>query len=51
MSAVNRSTRSAFSSFKSVVQFFLRHIFVDKQYFPRRAYRFTAIYSRDKEYL
>ncbi|XP_050316664.1 anoctamin-1 isoform X4 [Bactrocera neohumeralis] len=51
MSAVNRSTRSAFSSLKSVVQFFLRHIFIDERYFPRRAYRFTAIYSRDKEYL
>nr|XP_014087850.2 anoctamin-1 isoform X1 [Bactrocera oleae] len=51
MSAVNRSTRSAFSSLKSLVQFFLRHIFVDERYFPRRAYRFTAIYSRDKEYL
>ncbi|XP_067614286.1 anoctamin-1 isoform X2 [Eurosta solidaginis] len=51
MSAVNRSTRSMFSSLKSVVQFFLRNIFVDEKYFPRRAHRFTAIYSRDKEYL
>ncbi|XP_036332631.1 anoctamin-1-like isoform X1 [Rhagoletis pomonella] len=51
MSAVNRSTRSMFSSLKSVVQFFLRHIFVDEGIFPRRAHRFTAIYSRDKEYL
>uniref|UniRef100_W8BBX0 Anoctamin n=1 Tax=Ceratitis capitata TaxID=7213 RepID=W8BBX0_CERCA len=51
MSVVNRSTRSAFSSLKTVVQFFLRNIFVDEAVFPRRAHRFTAIYSRDKEYL
>ncbi|XP_053969890.1 anoctamin-5 isoform X2 [Anastrepha ludens] len=51
MSAVNRSTRSVLSSLKGVVQFFMRHIYVDERFFPRRAYRFTAIYSRDKEYL
>ncbi|XP_023034609.1 anoctamin-1 isoform X1 [Drosophila willistoni] len=51
ISVVNRSTKSVFSSLKSVCQFFLRNIYVDERYFPKRAHRFTAIYSRDKEYL
>ncbi|XP_030556231.1 anoctamin-1 isoform X2 [Drosophila novamexicana] len=51
LSVVNRSTKSVYSSLKTVCQFFLRNIYVDEQYFPRRAHRFTAIYSRDKEYL
>ncbi|KMZ02607.1 anoctamin-1 isoform X2 [Drosophila simulans] len=51
MSVVNRSTKSVFSSLKHVFQFFLRNIYVDEEIFPKRAHRFTAIYSRDKEYL
>ncbi|XP_023303991.2 anoctamin-1 isoform X3 [Lucilia cuprina] len=51
MSVVNRSTRSVFSSLKGIFTFFMKHIYVDERYFPRRAQRFTAIYSRDKEYL
>ncbi|KAH8344426.1 hypothetical protein KR084_011364 [Drosophila pseudotakahashii] len=51
MSVVNRSTKSVFSSLKTVFQFFLRNIYVDEDIFPKRAHRFTAIYSRDKEYL
>ncbi|KAH8256409.1 hypothetical protein KR032_006344 [Drosophila birchii] len=51
MGVVNRSTKSIFSSLKTVCQFFLRHIYVDENVFPKRAHRFTAIYSRDKEYL
>ncbi|XP_016961112.1 anoctamin-1 isoform X2 [Drosophila biarmipes] len=51
MSVVNRSTKSVFSSLKTVFQFFLRNIYVDEEIFPKRAHRFTAIYSRDKEYL
>lgn len=51
LSAVNRSTKSVYSSLKTVCQFFLRNIYVDERFFPRRAHRFTAIYSRDKEYL
>ncbi|XP_034487339.1 anoctamin-1 isoform X2 [Drosophila innubila] len=51
LSAVNRSTRSVYSSLKTVCQFFLRNIYVDERIFPKRAHRFTAIYSRDKEYL
>ncbi|XP_015038405.1 anoctamin-1 isoform X1 [Drosophila pseudoobscura] len=51
MSVVNRSTKSIFSSLKTVCQFFLRNIHVDEHIFPKRAHRFTAIYSRDKEYL
>ncbi|XP_017060819.1 anoctamin-1 isoform X2 [Drosophila ficusphila] len=51
MSVVNRSTKSVFSSLKTVFQFFLRNIYVDENVFPKRAHRFTAIYSRDKEYL
>ncbi|XP_005184747.1 anoctamin-1 isoform X2 [Musca domestica] len=51
MSVVNRSTSSVFSSLKGLIKFFMRHIYVDERNFPRRAQRFTAIYSRDKEYL
>ncbi|XP_039491220.1 anoctamin-1 isoform X3 [Drosophila santomea] len=51
MSVVNRSTKSVFSSLKHVFQFFLRNIYVNEEIFPKRAHRFTAIYSRDKEYL
>ncbi|XP_023177953.2 anoctamin-1 isoform X2 [Drosophila hydei] len=51
LSVVNRSTKSVYSSLKTVCQFFLRNIYVDERYFPKRAHRFTAIYSRDKEYL
>ncbi|KAL9888568.1 anoctamin 1 isoform 2-T2 [Glossina fuscipes fuscipes] len=51
MSVVNRSTKSVFSSLKGVVTFFMKHIYVDERYFPRLTQRFTAIYSRDKEYL
>ncbi|KAH8318896.1 hypothetical protein KR074_011515 [Drosophila pseudoananassae] len=51
MSVVNRSTKSIFSSLKTICKFFLRYIYVDEDIFPRRAHRFTAIYSRDKEYL
>uniref|UniRef100_A0A6P4EU05 Anoctamin n=2 Tax=Drosophila rhopaloa TaxID=1041015 RepID=A0A6P4EU05_DRORH len=51
MSVVNRSTKSVFFSLKTVFQFFLRNIYVDENIFPKRAHRFTAIYSRDKEYL
>ncbi|XP_037729760.1 anoctamin-1 isoform X3 [Drosophila subpulchrella] len=51
MSVVNRSTKSVLSSLKTVFQFFLRNIYVDEDIFPKRAHRFTAIYSRDKEYL
>ncbi|KAH8326175.1 hypothetical protein KR067_002897 [Drosophila pandora] len=51
MSVVNRSTKSIFSSLKTICKFFLRNIYVDENIFPRRAHRFTAIYSRDKEYL
>ncbi|KAM8704225.1 hypothetical protein ACLKA7_008772 [Drosophila subpalustris] len=51
LSAVNRSTKSVYSSLKTVCQFFLRNIYVDERFFPKRAHRFTAIYSRDKEYL
>ncbi|KAH8244662.1 hypothetical protein KR026_008008, partial [Drosophila bipectinata] len=51
MSVVNRSTKSIFSSLKTICKFFLRNIYVDEDIFPRRAHRFTAIYSRDKEYL
>ncbi|XP_065355056.1 anoctamin-1 isoform X1 [Calliphora vicina] len=51
MSVVNRSTRSVFSSLKGIFTFFMKHIYVDERHFPRRTQRFTAIYSRDKEYL
>ncbi|XP_030373607.1 anoctamin-1 isoform X2 [Scaptodrosophila lebanonensis] len=51
MSVVNRSTKSVLSSVKSVFNFFLHNIYVDDEHFPKRAHRFTAIYSRDKEYL
>ncbi|KAH8278722.1 hypothetical protein KR018_007662 [Drosophila ironensis] len=51
MSVVNRSTKSIFSSLKTICQFFLRNVYVDENIFPKRAHRFTAIYSRDKEYL
>ncbi|XP_061396870.1 anoctamin-2-like [Musca vetustissima] len=51
MSVVNRSTSSVFSSLKGIIKFFMKHIYVDERNFPRRAQRFTAIYSRDKEYL
>lgn len=27
------------------------HVLVDRNIFPRKSYRFTAIYSRDREYL
>ncbi|EDV98603.1 anoctamin-1 isoform X2 [Drosophila grimshawi] len=51
LSVVKTSTKSVFSSLKTVWQFFLRNIYVDENLFPKRAHRFTAIYSRDKEYL
>ncbi|XP_017969038.1 anoctamin-1 isoform X2 [Drosophila navojoa] len=51
LSVVDRSSKSVFSSLRSSCQFFLQHIYVDENYFPKRAHRFTAIYSRDKEYL
>ncbi|ALC47465.1 CG16718 [Drosophila busckii] len=51
LSVVNRSTKSVYSSLKGIFQFFLRNVYIDENYFPKRAHRFTAIYSRDKEYL
>ncbi|XP_060647312.1 anoctamin-1 isoform X2 [Drosophila nasuta] len=51
LAVVNRSTKSVFSSLKSGCQSFLSNIYVDNNIFPKRAHRFTAIYSRDKEYL
>ncbi|KRG01351.1 anoctamin-1 isoform X2 [Drosophila mojavensis] len=51
LSVVNRSSKSVYSSLKSSCHSILRHIYVDERYFPKRAHRFTAIYSRDKEYL
>ncbi|XP_037944876.1 anoctamin-1 isoform X2 [Teleopsis dalmanni] len=51
MSVVNRSTKNVFSSLKGVFRFFIRNIYTDEENFPRRTHRFTAIYSRDKEYL
>ncbi|KAH8406732.1 hypothetical protein KR222_008167 [Zaprionus bogoriensis] len=51
LAVVNRSTKSVYSSLKTVCQFFMRNIYIDQRFFPKRAHRFTAIYSRDKEYL
>ncbi|XP_075145749.1 anoctamin 1 [Haematobia irritans] len=51
ISVMNRSTTSIFSSLRGIIKFFMRYIYVNEKYFPRRSPRFTAIYSRDKEYL
>ncbi|XP_055849456.1 anoctamin-1 isoform X2 [Episyrphus balteatus] len=48
---VQRSTKNVYSRLKGVWSFFVRVIFIDERYFPKKSHRFTAVYSRDKEYL
>lgn len=51
MAGVQRSTKNVYSRLKGVWSFFVRKIFIDERYFPKKSHRFTAVYSRDKEYL
>lgn len=48
---VKTTTASAFGSAKDFIQRIKNLTSVDERHFPKRSMRFTAVYSRDKEYL
>ncbi|XP_037922729.1 anoctamin-1 isoform X4 [Hermetia illucens] len=48
---VRKTTNSVFNQLKCAWMHLLKYILVDEQNFPKRSHRFTAVYSRDKEYL
>lgn len=48
---VKKTTASAFGSAKDIIQRIKGLASVDNRHFPKRSMRFTAVYSRDKEYL
>ncbi|EEB14248.1 transmembrane protein 16E, putative [Pediculus humanus corporis] len=48
---VHDRTNSFFDKCNASIYSVLKHIYVDKKIFPRKSHRFTAVYSRDKEYL
>ncbi|XP_063708126.1 anoctamin-4 isoform X2 [Culicoides brevitarsis] len=48
---VARSTETVLETIKKTWRHMLEVITVDEKTFPKRSHRFTAIYSRDKEYL
>lgn len=48
---VHDKTNSFFDKCNAGLYSVMSHIYVDKKIFPRKSHRFTAVYSRDKEYL
>lgn len=48
---VQDKTKSTFSPIKLCCHSLIKKFAIDEQHFPKRTTRFTAIYSRDKEYL
>ncbi|KAK6634066.1 hypothetical protein RUM44_004674 [Polyplax serrata] len=48
---VHDKTNSFFDRCKAAIYSVKRRFYVDKKIFPEKGHRFTAVYSRDKEYL
>ncbi|XP_055379077.1 anoctamin-1 isoform X3 [Condylostylus longicornis] len=51
LSGIRTTTNNIYSQLKGFGASLLKKILVDERHFPRKSHRFTAIYSRDKEYL
>lgn len=51
MAGVRSHTTSILSRLKGFAGKVARRVVVEEKYFPPRSHRFTAVYSRDKEYL
>lgn len=51
MAGVRSRTSSILSRLKGLAGKVARRVLVEEKYFPPRSHRFTAVYSRDKEYL
>ncbi|XP_062563728.1 anoctamin-1 isoform X2 [Armigeres subalbatus] len=51
MAGVRTRTTTILSRLKGFAGKLARYILVDEKFFPPRSHRFTAVYSRDKEYL
>lgn len=48
---MHNKTNTFFDEMNSYWNAFWSKIYVDKKVFPERSHRFTAVYSRDREYL
>ncbi|XP_055538730.1 anoctamin-1 isoform X2 [Wyeomyia smithii] len=51
MAGVKSRTKSILTRLKGIAGKLAQRILVEEKYFPPRSHRFTAVYSRDKEYL
>lgn len=51
MAGVRTRTTSIVSRLKGFAGKVVRYFLIEEKYFPPRSHRFTAVYSRDKEYL
>ncbi|XP_053689723.1 anoctamin-1 isoform X2 [Sabethes cyaneus] len=51
MAGVKSGTKSILTRLKGIGRIMAQRILVEEKYFPPRSHRFTAVYSRDKEYL
>ncbi|KAL0280787.1 UNVERIFIED_CONTAM: hypothetical protein PYX00_001978 [Menopon gallinae] len=51
LKSVHRGTNSLFHKYHSFTRLVMRRFYVDENIFPTKSHRFTAVYSRDKEYL
>lgn len=51
MKNVQTTTSTFIITLKNICGYLADRVLVEEKYFPARKQRFTAVYSRDKEYL